>query len=209
MNRVRVKICGLTRQQDLLRAAELGADALGLVFAEGGPRSLTPTQALKVASGAPAFVPLVALFMDSPAALVQEVITTLAPALLQFHGSENPEFCDRWGIRYLRVVPMSDMSDARAAARFCDRYPRASGFVFDGHGLGEAGGQGRTFDWRLLPGKFLSRGILAGGLTPDNVREAVTVSGVSAVDVSSGVELKPGIKDEDAMRRFIKEVSNV
>ena len=200
--RTRIKFCGMTRVQDIALAAELGVDAVGLIFASRSPRCLNAIQARELRAALPPFISAVALVMDAEPAVVSELVQRVRPTLLQFHGIEEPADCARYGIPYLKAVPMAQ---PEAALTFAARYPEAAGFVLDSHAAGEAGGSGRCFDWNAIPA--LTRPILlAGGLTPDNVFEAVSRVRPWAVDVSSGIESAPGIKDAAKMRRFVDEV---
>lgn len=206
--RTRVKICGLTRPEDAAAAAHLGADAIGLVFASGSPRKLNIDAAASIAAALPPFVAIVALFMDDDQQLVETVIRTLAPDLLQFHGREHAEYCESFGRRYLKAVPMAGRG-SEVIAETARLHPRAAGLVLDGHGLGEAGGSGRTFDWSEARAEGVPPLMVAGGLTPENVADAIRIAAPWAVDVSSGVEAAPGIKDRGRMERFINEVRRV
>jgi phosphoribosylanthranilate isomerase len=201
--RTRIKFCGMTRLQDIACAAQLGVDAIGLIFAPRSPRRLELAQARPLRAALPPFVAPVALLMDADPSQVQTIVQTLRPALLQFHGSEAPQDCARWGVPYLKAVPMAI---PEGAAIYAGRYPDAAGFVFDSHGAGEPGGSGRAFDWHALPRQLARPLLLAGGLTPENVYDAVRTVRPWAVDVSSGIESAPGEKDEDRMRRFVAEV---
>ena len=206
--RTRVKICGLTRPEDAAAAAQLGADAIGLVFAGRSPRKLSVDMAAAIVAGLPPFVATVALFMDDDPQLVEAVIRRLAPDLLQFHGLENPEYCEFFGRRYLKAVPMAGFGTG-AIVEAARLHPRAAGLVLDGHGLGEAGGSGRTFEWSEARTEGVPPLVVAGGLTPENVADAVRIAAPWAVDVSSGVEAAPGVKDHGRMERFINEVRRV
>jgi phosphoribosylanthranilate isomerase len=199
----RIKCCGMTRVEDALLAARLGADAIGLIFTARSRRRLAIEQARLIRQALPPFVDAVALFMDDAADLVREVIAHVQPDLLQFHGGESDDWCAQFDQRYLKAIAMGE--GAAALARLHD-YPRASGLLLDGHGLGEAGGSGQAFDWSLMPAELDQPLILAGGLTPDNVAAAVRIARPWAVDVSSGVELAPGIKDAARLRDFIAAV---
>lgn len=206
--RTRIKICGITRVEDARAAAALGADAVGLVFASRSPRRVTLDAARAIAGALPPFVASVALFMDDDDAFVREVADAIGPDLLQFHGLEVPEFCASFGRRYLKAVPMAGRG-TDAIVEAARAHPRAAGLVLDGHGLGEAGGSGRAFDWSHARADGLPPLVIAGGLTPDNVAQAIHVAEPWAVDVSSGVESAPGIKDHGRMERFIEEVHRV
>jgi len=202
-NRTRIKFCGMARVEDVRLAAELGVDAVGLIFAPRSPRRLELTQASVLRAALPPFVTAVALLMDAEIAYVQAILQTVKPALLQFHGAEKPEDCARYGLPFLKAVPMAI---PEGAAIYAARYPEAIGFVFDSHAAGETGGSGRRFDWSRLPRGIGRPVLLAGGLDPENVFEAVRSVRPYAVDVSSGIESAPGIKDAKKMRRFVAEV---
>ncbi len=200
--RTRVKICGITRPEDAAEAARLGADAVGLIFADASPRRVDIAAAAAVRAATPPFVSVVALFMDASAAEVEQVLARVPVDLLQFHGSETRAYCESFPRPYVKVIPMG------AAGEPADRmaeHPAAAGFVLDGHGAGEPGGSGRTFDWDRVPGGARPI-ILAGGLTADNAGRAVRQVRPWAVDTSSGVESAPGVKDARRMAAFISEV---
>lgn len=201
----RIKCCGMTRVEDAVLAARLGADAIGMVFTARSRRRVTLAQARAIAEAMPPFVTLVALFMDDDAALVQEVIEAVQPDLLQFHGREPDNWCAQFGRRFLKAIAMGEGARALHTLR---RYPSAAGLLLDGHGLGEAGGSGKAFDWSLMPRDLAQPLILAGGLTPGNVAEAIRVARPWAVDVASGIESAPGIKDPRKLADFIDAVRN-
>jgi len=202
----RIKCCGMTRVEDALLAARLGADAIGLVFTARSARRVTLDKAREIRQALPPFVSAVALFMDDTEALVREVIDAVQPDLLQFHGLESDAWCAQFGRRYLKALAMGD--GASALARLHD-YPQASGLLLDGHGLGEAGGSGRTFDWSQMPHDLTQPLILAGGLTSGNVAQAICTARPWAVDVASGIEISPGIKDAGKMVALIDAVRSV
>lgn len=205
-SRTRIKVCGITRPQDAVAAAAAGADAIGMVFYQGSPRAVSVAVATEVMAALPPFVSRVALFLDAPAATVQTVADALWPDALQFHGSESPEYCRAFGLPYIKAVPMGDGNDPRAWA---ERYPDAAALLLDSHRSGEAGGTGRRFDWAGdLDGLGLPV-IAAGGLDPDNVGAVVRDMRPYAVDVSSGVESAPGIKDHQRMQQFFESVHDV
>ncbi|PWG61164.1 phosphoribosylanthranilate isomerase [Sediminicurvatus halobius] len=202
--RTRIKICGITRPEDGVAAAELGADAIGLVFHAPSRRAVAPEQAARIVAALPPFVCVVALFLDPDRPTVERVLETLPVDLLQFHGQESAGFCTGFGRRYLKSVGMAG-GDAEAVAA---AHPRAAALLLDGHAPGAAGGSGERFDWsRALPTD--RRLVVAGGLTPDNVAEAVDRLRPWGVDVSSGVESAPGIKDHRRIATFIEEVQRV
>lgn len=204
--RTRIKICGITRAEDAVAAAELGADAVGIVFCPESRRAVDRPTALEILADLPPFVSAVGLFVDPEANFVRTVLRELRIDILQFHGNESPEFCGQFGRRYLKAVPMGEGGEA---AEYTARYPDASGFVFDGHRAGEMGGQGVGFDHSRLPSPTDRATVLAGGLTPENVRSVVEQWTPFAVDVSSGVESATGVKDPQRIARFISEVESV
>lgn len=206
--RTRIKICGITRVEDALAAAALGADAIGLVFASRSPRRVTLDAARAIVDALPPFIASVALFMDDDPVFVRSVIDALRPDLVQFHGAEDAGTCESLGRRYLKAVPMAGRGTG-AIIEAAGAHPRAAGLVLDGHGLGEAGGSGRAFDWSQARAEGLPPLVVAGGLTADNVADAVRIAAPWAVDVSSGVEAAPGVKDHGRMERFIEEVRRV
>jgi phosphoribosylanthranilate isomerase len=203
VSRTRIKFCGMTRPGDVRLACELGVDAVGLVFAERSPRRLDLDQAMALRSALAPFVDIVALFMDAPAEQVERIVRSLRPQALQFHGDESEAECRRWGIPYLKAISMADRVDARSLVA---RYPSAAGLLLDSHAAGESGGSGRSFDWTRIPSDIGRPWLLAGGLRPENVGEAMGAVRPWGVDVSSGIESAPGVKDGEKMRRFVEEV---
>lgn len=204
--RTRIKICGITRPEDGLEAARLGADAIGLVFYGASPRHVTPPQARAVLAALPPFVTRVGLFVDATEDEVRAVLDTVALDLLQFHGSEPPEYCARFGRPYVKVVRMREGVDPAAEA---GRYGAAQGLLLDTYRPGIPGGTGSAFDWGRIPHGLAKPIILAGGLDADNVAQAVRQVRPYAVDVSGGVEQAKGIKSAQKMAAFIREVERV
>lgn len=203
MFRTRVKICGITRVEDALLACELGADAIGIVLTPSSPRCVTPERARAIRAALPAFVTAVLLAHDLPAAQVESALRSVRPGLVQFHGNEDAGFCERFGTPYIKALGMDGDVDVRALAA---AHPRALGFVLDGHPPGQQGGRGRTFDWSRVPRDLGRPVILAGGLNPANVGEAIRTVAPWAVDLASGVEASPGIKDAAKLRAFFAAV---
>lgn len=199
----RIKCCGMTRTGDALLAAQLGADAIGLVFTARSRRQVTLARAREIVAALPPFVTTVALFMDDEASLVRQVLDEVRPTLLQFHGNESDDWCAQFGRPFLKAIAMGGGAAALSRLR---EYPRAAGLLLDGHATGEAGGSGRTFDWSLLPRGLAQPLILAGGLHAGNVGDAVRATRPWAVDVASGVESAPGIKDPARLGAFIRAV---
>jgi len=204
--RTRIKICGITRLEDALCAAELGADALGFVFYAKSPRYIEPAAAREIVAALPPFVTTVGLFLDARGETIRETLAEVALDMLQFHGDECPADCGAYDRPYLKAVPMGGAIDV---AGYMNTYPDAAGFLLDSHAPGMAGGTGETFDWRVIPPKLPRPVILAGGLSADNVAQALHQNRVWGVDVSSGVEQSPGIKDAAKMAAFIDEVKSV
>jgi phosphoribosylanthranilate isomerase len=204
--RTRIKFCGMTRPQDVRLACELGVDAIGLVFAQRSPRRITPAQASALRDVLPPLVDAVALFMDNTSVEVERALREARPSLLQFHGSEDDAFCRQFGVPYLKAIPMGGDAAAATAEGLFAPYPGAAGFLLDSHARGEAGGSGQAFDWSRIPAGLSRPALLAGGLSPENVRAAILAVRPWGVDVSSGIERAPGVKDDARMRRFVEEV---
>ncbi len=199
----RIKCCGMTRVDDALLAARLGAEAIGMVFTARSKRTVTLAQARQIVGALPPFVSTVALFMDDEAALVRQVVEELQPGFLQFHGDEDDAWCAQFGRPFLKAIAMGE--GASALSRLRD-HPRAAGLLLDGHGAGEAGGSGKAFDWSLLPSNLAQPVILAGGLNPHNVSQAMRTVRPWAVDVASGIESEPGVKDPHKLAAFVRAV---
>ncbi len=201
----RVKMCGITRPQDGLVAAAAGADAIGLVFYAKSPRNVALDQAAAIAQALPPFVSSVALFVNPTHAEVDAVLQQVRPDVLQFHGEEAPEFCRSFGVPYLKAARVRPDSDL---LQFAALYADAQGFLLDAWSDAGHGGTGERFDWNLIPANLPKPLILAGGLTPENVRLAIETVHPWAVDVSSGIEQSKGIKDAARIAAFMKEVEN-
>ena len=199
--RTRVKICGITRLEDALAAARAGADALGFVFYPPSPRNIEPEQAARILAELPPFVTTVALFVNADAETIAEVVNLARVDLLQFHGNECPDYCAWHGRPWIKAIRMKEGVDLEAEA---ERYSAASGLLLDAYRPGVPGGTGEAFDWKRIPVSLRERIVLAGGLTPENVAEAVRQVRPWAVDVSGGVEAAPGIKDAAKIERFIR-----
>jgi phosphoribosylanthranilate isomerase len=204
--RTRIKICGITREQDVSAVADNGADALGLVFYEKSPRHVSVQQAEQLVRAAPPFLTVVGLFVNPSVDYVREVLANVPLDVLQFHGEEEPEFCKQFGKPYLkaiRVKPGVDLVECAA------RYAGAQGLLLDAFVEGTQGGTGESFDWSLIPHDLPLPVILSGGLHAGNVAAAIRQVRPYAVDVSSGVEAAKGIKDAAKIAAFIKEVKLV
>ena len=197
---VRVKICGITRLQDALLAAQAGADALGFVFYEKSPRHVSAAQAAVLCAALPPFVTTVGLFVDATPGVVESVLALAPLDLLQFHGDEPADYCSSFGKPYIKAVRVTRDTDLLKCAA---DYASARGLLLDAYVPGVPGGTGEAFDWNLIPPDLPKPVILSGGLTPANVADAVRQVSPWAVDVSSGVEAAKGIKDPQLIAQFI------
>lgn len=201
--RTRVKICGITRLEDLQAAARAGADAIGLVFYPPSPRAVDVASARVLVAAAPPFVTTVGLFVDMAPDEVRSIVAATGIDLVQFHGNETPEQCRAVGRPYIKAVRMAPEVDLEQLAA---TYHDARGLLLDSYDRDRPGGTGETFDWARIPTGLSLPVVLAGGLRPDNVAQAVAEVAPWAVDVSSGVEQAKGIKDPDKIVAFIRGV---
>ena len=201
--RTRIKICGITRPEDGLAAANAGADAIGLVFYSPSPRAVTIEQAEAIVEQLPPFVTVVALFVNEERKKIKQILQQLPVDLLQFHGDERPEMCEGHGRPWIKAVRMKEEVDLTATTEV---YAGASGLLLDAYEPGKHGGTGNIFDWQRIPSELAGSIILAGGLNPDNVEAAVRGVHPWAVDVSGGVEAAKGIKQAQKIAAFIKGV---
>ena len=201
--RTRVKICGIREPAHARVAAEAGADAIGLVFFEKSPRYVDVAQAARIAEALPPFVAAVGLFVDADASAIRAILERVPLDLLQFHGSEAPEFCAQFSRPFVRAVRMETGTDLVEYAR---RFSRARALLLDAHVPGQPGGTGLTFDWAAIPRELPIPLILSGGLDAPNVVRAMREVGPWAVDVSSGVERERGVKDPQKIIEFIRKV---
>lgn len=201
--RTRVKICGITSAQDALAAVHHGADAIGLVFYPPSPRHVSPAQAAEITRRLPPFVTVVGLFVNADREEIAEAVAAARIGLIQFHGNECPEYCAVHQRPWIKAVRMSEDVDlAKAAADYAD----AAALLLDAYRPGVPGGTGETFDWDRIPAQQAGRIILAGGLSPANITEAVRRVRPYAVDVSGGVEAEPGRKDAEKIAAFMRGV---
>ncbi len=200
----RVKFCGLRHKDDIAEAVALGVDALGFVFYEPSSRCVAPEDAATLTRAVPAFLTRVGLFVNENAETIKRIFEIARLNLIQYHGEESPEFCDSVGLPYIKAFRVQQDMDIRGAM---DRYPNASGFLLDAYVKGQPGGTGERFDWGLIPRSYAPI-ILAGGLTPDNAKDAIEQVAPWALDVSGGIESKPGRKDPDKMARFMDACRN-
>jgi phosphoribosylanthranilate isomerase len=201
--RTRIKICGITRVEDGLSAARLGADAIGLVFYPPSPRAITPAQAKHIVKSLPPFVTVVGLFVDEQRPVVEQVLKEVPIDLLQFQGDESVEACSGFGRPWIKAIHMRPDIDLVAMEQV---YAGASGLLLDTYQAGVPGGTGQVFDWNRIPQSMTGRIILAGGLNGDNVTQAIRQLRPYGVDVSGGVEASKGIKDAAKIEAFIAGV---
>lgn len=210
-HRTRIKICGLTRPEDVRAAVDAGVDAIGLVFYEPSPRYVTVALAATLARDCPPLINLVGLFVNATPAQVEAVCAAVPLSLLQFHGDETPEQCNQIAelvqrpfLRAARVTPTLDL------VKFAQQYAisRLSSKLLLDTFAESYGGSGKVFDWSLIPAELASQAVLSGGLNAQNVAEAIVRVRPYAVDVSSGVETAKGIKDHALIRRFVQAVQS-
>ncbi|MCO6414030.1 MAG: phosphoribosylanthranilate isomerase [Thiogranum sp.] len=201
--RTRVKICGITRREDAQVAAGAGADAIGLVFYENSPRYVEIARARDICAALPPFVSVVGLFVNAPREAVQSVLDAVPIDLLQFHGDESAASCEGFGRPYIKAIAMRPGLDPVPGML---AHPEASGFLLDAYQPERYGGGGEAFDWSTVPELRHRPLILAGGLTPENVTQAIRLTRPFAVDVSSGVEIDKGIKSAERIDAFMRGV---
>ncbi len=206
-SRTRVKICGLTRAEDVRAAVAAGADAIGLVFHPASPRAVGIEQARDLCAALPPFVTAVGLFVDATASRIESILEGVPLELLQFHGEESADFCAGFGRRWIKAIRMRRGLDVLAAADVYLSGPGgAAGILLDAYDPVLAGGTGQAFDWDRIPADLARRIVLAGGLTPGNVAEAIARVRPFGVDVSGGVESAKGIKDAAKISAFMQGV---
>jgi phosphoribosylanthranilate isomerase len=203
LRRTRIKICGITRVEDAQAAVAAGADAIGFVFHASSMRAVNAETAEKICATLPAFVTTVGLFVDAEPNVVRTILDTVPLDLLQFHGAEKPEYCGQFAHPYIKALRMREDIDVVAATQ---QFTRARAILLDTYRTGMAGGTGETFDWQRVPNSLRKKIVLAGGLTPDNVDDAIAQIHPYAVDVSGGVESAPGRKDAKKIEAFIAAV---
>jgi phosphoribosylanthranilate isomerase len=204
--RTRVKICGITNAHDALTAVAHGADAIGLVFYEASPRNVTIGQAAEIAKALPPFVSVVGLFVNATPDYIKQAVQQVGLDLIQFHGDELPDECERYGrpfIKAVRVKPDTNL------VQYATDFSAAKALLLDAFAEGVAGGTGQVFDWSLIPKALTKPVILAGGLNAENVCEAISQVRPYAVDISGGVESTKGIKDAAKIAAFMNEVKSI
>ena len=198
---MRVKICGVTRPEDAQAAAQAGADAIGLVFWAQSKRAVSVELAQEICRVLPPFVSAVGLFVNPTDDWVETVVAKVPLDILQFHGDESPAFCEHWQRPYIKALRVQSAAQLRADMT---RYPSARALLLDAVHDGQFGGTGARFDWSQVPADLAGKVVLAGGLDADNVALGIQTIHPCAVDVSSGVESEPGVKDPSKIQRFIQ-----
>lgn len=202
---VRVKICGITNIEDAIAAVAAGADALGFVFHPASPRHLFPEEAAEIIRVLPPFVQVVGLFVDLPLEQVNDIADLCRLDLVQLHGDEPPDYCTAVRRRVIKAFRVKDISSLESMRNYC-----VAGFLLDAWSPDLHGGTGRVFNWEIAEAaKGYGPIILAGGLTPENVGAAVARVSPYGVDVSSGVEVAPGKKDQSKVREFIRQAKGI
>ncbi len=198
-----VKICGITRAQDAVAAVEEGAQAIGFVFWPRSPRFIDPGQARRIIDILPPFVTTIGLFVNQPASHVNSVASAAGVAAVQLHGDEPPAYLDALNRPVLKAIGVGPTFDAESL----DQWSPRTMILLDVHDTAARGGTGRTIDWpRAAAAARRRRVLLAGGLTPDNVRAAIEAVQPFGIDVSSGVELRPGVKDHGRLRALFEAI---
>ena len=207
--RTRIKMCGITNIEHAEQGIRAGVDALGFIFVEDSPRYIEPEKAKEIVEQLSPFVDLVGVFVDRENVEVQEIIDYCGLSYAQLHGSESPEYCSQiaYAASPCKVIKAFRVGPNTAAAEFHPYQNEVQGYLLDTYVADQAGGTGRTFDWEIVRSLELQRPvILAGGLTPENVGEAILKVQPFAIDVNSGVELRPGLKDYDKLGALVEEV---
>lgn len=201
--RTRIKICGITRVEDALAAAAAGADAIGFVFYANSARAIDAKVARDICAALPAFITTVGLFVNADISAVKAILADVPLDLLQFHGDESPVYCEQFAKSYCKALRMHDDLDVIVTAK---QFSGARSLLLDTYRAGVAGGTGEVFEWQRIPQSLRNKIILAGGLSPENVADAITQVHPYAVDVSGGVESAPGVKDAKKIQAFIAAV---
>ncbi|MDI1353162.1 MAG: phosphoribosylanthranilate isomerase [bacterium] len=203
---IKIKMCGMTRSEDVAYAIGLGVHAIGLIFYKKSARSITITKAHQLVKDIPPFISPVAVFVNPESELVQQIINELPIHLLQFHGDETPEFCNQFGLPYIKAIHPETTVDIEEGI---SKFNTAQALLLDSQSTSSRGGSGLTFDWRIIPKNTQKPLILAGGLNELNIADAINSCRPYAVDVCSGIEMEPGIKDHSKMTHFIKALEYI
>ncbi|MBI1820732.1 MAG: phosphoribosylanthranilate isomerase [Nitrospirae bacterium] len=198
---VRVKICGMTSLADAQTAVLYGADALGFIFYQKSPRGVSVQKVKEIIQALPPFVLTVGVFVNETAETIRETVRQCGLSLVQLHGDESPEFCGKLDLRIIKAIRVSRLEDLKRIEEY-----DVQGILLDAYHPDFYGGTGRTMDWKVLQGIGKEKPIiLSGGLTPENVRQAIQTVSPYGLDVCTGVEEKPGKKDPEKIRLFIKK----
>ena len=208
-SRTRIKVCGITTLEDAKEAIQIGVDAIGFIFAESSPRYISPEKAKEIAAQLPPFISLVGVFVDGDAVEVEEIIDYCGLTHVQLHGSEDPEYCQKLAqsATPCRLIKAFRVGPHTMAADFTPYEESVKGFLLDTYVKDQEGGTGKTFDWSIIESLRLKQPVLlAGGLGPDNVTEAIRAVRPFAIDVNSGVEDEPGRKNSDKLRQLVRLV---
>ena len=203
--KTKIKICGITNEEDALSASDLGADALGFVFYKGSPRYVDPRDIVNLCKNIGPFVTRVGLFVDASASQVKDAIHASSINCLQFHGNETEDFCNKFGLPYIKSILMKDDVNLLEC---CNKYQSATAILLDTYSEALKGGTGLKFDWSAIPKNLPCHLIVAGGLNNENVSELIDKINPYGVDVSGGVEVRKGKKDYNLMKEFILGVNN-
>ena len=201
--RTRIKICGITRIEDAATAVSFGADAIGLIFYDPSPRVVNIQRAADIVRSLPALVHVVGVFVEPDREYVEAVLSKVRLTLLQFHGAESAEFCNSFGVPYIKTLRMSDDAEPEIYAR---SYPQACALLLDTYESQRYGGTGLVFSWERGMECQSSPVIIAGGIDAGNVSDAVSKSGAYGVDISTGVEISPGLKSAEKIQSFMSAV---
>jgi phosphoribosylanthranilate isomerase len=204
-NRYFTKYCGITNLKDALAAQQAGCNAIGFVFVKSSKRYINIETCQQIIKDLSPALMRVALFANNSKSEIQETIKQCSFHVLQFHGSESAEFCRQWNVPYWKAVPMADCVNI---VEYAKKYPDAEGFLLDNFGQQQSGGSGQKFAWDEIPKNLNDKWILAGGLTVENIQQARDFSSLKCFDVSSGIEIKPGLKSQTKMINFIKKLND-
>lgn len=202
-DKVFVKYCGITNVKDAINAENSGCDAMGFVFVKKSKRFIALDDFFEIHRNLTPLMIKVALFSDNCEAEIEQVIKSGKIHIIQFHGHESPEFCEKFNFPYWKAIPMGDNVNP---VEYAKQYKKADAFLIDNYGISKMGGSGETFDWQQLPKLEGKKWILAGGLNNQNVQESIEQTGIKNLDLSSGIEQSAGIKSNEKMVNFINKI---
>ena len=201
--RVRIKLCGMKRLEDINAAVSLGIDAIGVIFYHKSPRCVTIKEAKRLLENIPAFVNVVAVVVNPEVVYLKEIITELPIQYIQFHGDETPLFCEQFSLPYIKAI---SATGSQVIINAMNEHKHAAAFLLDTPSMVGRGGMGVPFDWKVIPDALKKPFILAGGLNAENVKNAITSCSPYAVDVCTGIEASFGVKDHAKMKRLVEQV---